>query len=187
LQLKFYGRESWGRRLGAFLASLWDSPAVAESGRPSVVVPVPLHPARERERGFNQAEILCRGFLAALRRAQRQHLPQLETGCLRRLRATQTQSGLSFEKRLENVRGAFGVEAGDRLRGRAVLLVDDVMTTGATVSACAGVLKRAQAARVVVFTVARATPQVPAGLGAVGIDPVWPHGPVPLPDGQDRL
>lgn len=187
MQLKFHGRESWGRRLGALLASLWDSPAVAESDRPAIVVPVPLHPARERERGFNQAEILCRSFLAALRCAQRQHLPQLETGCLRRLRATQTQSGLSFEKRLENVRGAFGVEAGDRLRGRAVLLVDDVMTTGATASACAGVLKRAQAARVVVFTVARATPQVPAGLGAAGGDPVSPHGPVPLPDGQDRV
>jgi predicted amidophosphoribosyltransferase len=85
----------------------------------------------------------------------------VETRCLRRLRPTLPQTGLEPRARLDNVRGAFAVTLPERIRMKAVLLVDDVMTTGATVSACAEALKRAGARRVVVLALARATPQFP--------------------------
>jgi len=99
------------------------------------VVPVPLHPRRARERGYNQAALLA-GTLA------RQSRVPLRDGALRRVRYTDQQASLSALKRWKNVRGAFaaGPSAVD---GERVLLVDDVMTTGATANECARVLKGA--------------------------------------------
>lgn len=128
---------------------------------PWVLIPVPLHFTRERERGFNQAELLARGLRQRLRKARLPGLPQLEVGCLRRRRATPPQSGLDHRARMENVRRAFEVCRSEGIRGRSVILVDDVMTTGATASACARALKRAGAMKVIVLTLARATPQFP--------------------------
>ena len=112
-----------------------------------VAVPVPLHPSRQRQRGFNQALDLARGLGLPVRRA------------LRRIRATDSQTGLSAEKRHQNVRGAF---ASSRLpwrrrsiEGRVVVLVDDVSTTGATLEACARVLKEMGALEVRAVTAAR--------------------------------
>jgi predicted amidophosphoribosyltransferase len=92
---------------------------------------------------------------------------QVETHCLRRLHPTLPQTGLDPRARQENVRGVFAVVSPDRIRHRTVLLVDDVMTTGATVSACAEALKRAGSRRVLVLTLARATPQFPDIASAV--------------------
>lgn len=111
-----------------------------------VVVPVPLHPSRLRERGFNQAELL------AHRVARTLHLP-CHTHLVRR-RLTAPQSTLARTGREANVLGAFSCAGG--LIGATVLLVDDVMSTGNTASACAGALLEAGAARVVVATVAAA-------------------------------
>jgi predicted amidophosphoribosyltransferase len=80
---------------------------------------------------------------------------------LRRKRATPPQTGLSVAARRENPRGAFEVVKPEEVRGRGIVLVDDVMTTGATLSACARALKRAGAGRVLGLTLARATPQFP--------------------------
>jgi ComF family protein len=160
LQLKFRRRERLGKKLGELLASRWKL-FEAPNASPPMVVPVPLHSARQCERGFNQAELLARGLCAKLARSREGKNLRVETGCVKRSRATASQTGLNFEERRENVRGVFAVTRPERVRGREVVLVDDVMTTGATLSACAGALKQAGALRVSALTLARATPQFP--------------------------
>ena len=117
----------------------------------AVVVPVPLHASKLRERGFNQAEEIAR---AALKNLTSGGLT-LSTGILSRKRATESQTGLSDHQREQNVRGAFVVTSPAAIAGEDVLLVDDVFTTGATATECARVLRRAGADRVFVATVAR--------------------------------
>ena len=104
----------------------------------AIVVPVPLHSSKLRQRGFNQAEEIAR---AALKQLGRPAL-KLSNGILHRRRATQSQTGLSDHQRQQNVRGAFLVTAPDEIADKDVLLVDDVFTTGATLSECARVLRR---------------------------------------------
>jgi ComF family protein len=161
LRVKFSGDERLGGHLGALLASTWDSlPHVVEFDSP-LIVPVPLHPSRRRERGFNQSEVLAGGLVRQLAKRRDGSGPKLVGSCLRRKRATTPQTGLSVTARRENLRGAFEVANAEEIRGRLIVLVDDVMTTGATVSACARALKRAGVAKVMGLTVARATPQFP--------------------------
>jgi competence protein ComFC len=112
------------------------------------IAPVPLHSLKEREREFNQAEILARHLSAATK------IP-LNTRLLRRVEATMTQTLLTREQRAENMRGAFVVRSGEKLNGEKIILVDDVFTTGATTSECAKALKVAGAGEVCVWTVAR--------------------------------
>jgi ComF family protein len=110
-------------------------------------VPVPLHPARFRERDFNQAEVLAK--LIAKRTGQ----PVLKA--LKRIRYTTTQTRLDREQRMENLRNAFRVRHASAVQSRHLILVDDVFTTGSTVEECARVLRQAGAASVRVVTVAR--------------------------------
>ncbi len=113
------------------------------------IVPVPLHPAKQREREFNQAERLAQRLAAD---AKIPALPRL----LKRIAPTLTQTRLTRTERAANVRQAFALQpAGPDLRGARIVLLDDVFTTGATTSACARVLKQAGAAEVCVWTVAR--------------------------------
>ena len=113
-----------------------------------VAVPVPLHPHRLRERGFNQSAFLARAAAGAVGAA-------LSLDGLLRTRRTRPQVELGPKEREENVRGAFAAARPEDFRGRAVMLVDDVYTTGATVRECARVLKSAGAESVLVLTVAR--------------------------------
>ena len=115
---------------------------------PSLVVPVPLHPVKERQREFNQAARLAAPLAAAL------GIP-LNARLLRRVSFTVTQTKLSRAARAQNMHGVFAVQPGTRLTGQVVVLVDDVFTTGATTNACAKVLRAAGAAEVWVWTVAR--------------------------------
>jgi len=108
-----------------------------------LTVPVPLHPSRERARGFNQARELAR------------HLGLPLADALARTRPTDAQADLSAEQRHANVRGAFGMRSGAAAEG-IVVLVDDVRTTGATLSACASILLDAGASEVRALTAARA-------------------------------
>lgn len=142
-----YARALW---FEPFLAGLLIQQALPEVGRGEFdcVVPVPLHPVKQREREFNQAERLARRLAAAAR------LP-LNPKAVVRVAPTRTQTLLTREERLANVRRAFAPRPGARLNGARVLLVDDVLTTGATTSACAGALLAAGAASVCVWTVAR--------------------------------
>jgi ComF family protein len=163
--LKYDGMEPIAERLGTLLAarvlSIPNLPAEL------TVVPVPLHRHRRRERGFNQAEQLARAVARSLHRMRPGLRVQLSVGVLERQRATESQAGLSPHQRRVNLRGAFFVpKAGARshwglsqppsIRGRQVLLIDDIYTTGATARACSQVLRRAGAAAVWVATVARA-------------------------------
>lgn len=111
------------------------------------MVPVPLHWRRQWHRGFNQSELLARAI------ARRSGIPAVNA--LRRVRATETQAGLSNTRRRANVRAVFRPQRGAGLQGKRVLLIDDVMTTGSTAAACALTLKRAGAKKVVLLTVAR--------------------------------
>ena len=146
-ELKFEGRRPLAKLLAPLMAEVF-----YESWRRDdfdFITSVPLHPARRRERGFNQAELLSRAL------ARIAGLPELRT--LRRAMATQTQVGLSDAQRLENVRNAFRCTNIGRVAGKRILLIDDVMTTGATVASAAGALINAGAEKVSVLTVARAT------------------------------
>jgi len=113
-----------------------------------VIVPVPLHPSRLRERGYNQSALLARHFAASI------NVPVVED-CLVRTRATASQMTLNASERQTNVEGAFAC-VGDRLVDEHVLLVDDVCTTGATLESCALALSHAGAASVWALTLARA-------------------------------
>ena len=115
-----------------------------------LVVPVPLYTAKRRQRGFNQAEMIARAALKLQPSARFELKLALE-----RTRETHSQIGLSRHQRRENLRGAFQVSDPQAVRGRDILLVDDVFTTGTTVSECARVLRRAGTAKVYVATVAR--------------------------------
>jgi ComF family protein len=118
----------------------------------ALVVPVPTTRKRERERGYNQAELLARAF------AERRELPFLDA--LERRSSARSQVSLHPDERRANVRSAFAVkgDAADRLRGARVLLIDDVLTTGATACEAAETLERGGATGVTVITFARALP-----------------------------
>ncbi len=150
--LKYGGVRPAANVLGRMLA---DAIAELESdfpAEPMAVIPVPLHRSRLRERGFNQAELIARAAIKARASASRL---RLSAGVLVRKRETASQIGLTSHQRRENLRGAFGIAQPEAVKGREVLVVDDVYTTGATVSECARVLRRAGASKVWVATVAR--------------------------------
>lgn len=143
LRLKFGRKVALARPLGELLAA--ELVEVRETWRPDGLVPVPVHWTRAVSRGFNQAELLTRAL------AGWTGLP-LEP-CLRRVRPTPHQVGLSGARRLTNLRGAFGIVSSRPVKGRRLVLVDDVWTTGATLTECARALRKAGAAEVYALTV----------------------------------
>ena len=142
-----YNRSLW---FEPFLADLLIRAAREEVRKEDwdVIVPVPLHPTKQREREFNQAERLARRLGRTL------DIP-VQTRWLRRTTATRTQTLLSRTERAANVRHAFTPARGLKLDGERIVLIDDVLTTGATTNACAKALRDAGASQVCVWTVAR--------------------------------
>jgi ComF family protein len=130
------------RPLGALMAR-----AIPREHRFDLIIPMPLHWKKRWSRGYNQSELLAKEV------ARRWGVPV--GNVVRRVKPTSPQAGLSNSKRRLNVRGAFAVRKSANIKGLRVLLIDDVLTTGATASACARVLKRAGASHVAVATIAR--------------------------------
>jgi ComF family protein len=146
-QFKYRGRMQLADPLGSMLLAtylrFWHSDDI------DLILPVPLHPKRFRQRGFNQAYRLVANW---------KHLERglaATPGLLVKTRATAPQTGLKKEQRRRNVRNCFDVPRPEAVRSRRILLVDDVYTTGATADECARVLLRSGAARVEVLTLAR--------------------------------
>lgn len=147
-RFKYGGKTSLGERLGEFMAECsYPSLMIADY---SLVMPVPLHPRRLRQRGFNQALILARGI-------SRRFSLHLDFLSLKRIVFTEPQVGLGKERREHNIRGAFQVADAGRIKGEKIILVDDVYTTGSTVKECARTLMQNKAEQVAVLTLARAT------------------------------
>jgi ComF family protein len=136
-----------GSRLAGLLARAQERPPL---DRAALVLPVPLHEERLRERGFNQAALLARAV------ASRNRLALDEWSLARHRHAGLHRAGMDVRARRETVEDAFRVTRPRLIAGKQVLLVDDVLTTGATVSACARALREAGATEVFVLTVARA-------------------------------
>lgn len=148
-KLKYYDRTDLARSMGQWMVRA-GLEFFEENPDKLVVVPVPLHRRRLVGRRYNQAGLLAREI------AKQQNVPYLHD-CLLRRRATRQQVGLSESERAANVRGAFQVPLPlkSKIAGKTVILVDDVMTTGATMQACARVLRRAGAAQIFVIVFAR--------------------------------
>jgi ComF family protein len=138
--------------LGRMLAEVVGGLEPGFGADPVVVVPVPLHARKLRQRGFNQSDLIAR---SALKLRPADGKLALNAHVLERQRETQSQIGLTRHQRRENMRGAFAVVKPNEVAGREILLVDDVLTTGTTASECARILRRAGAAKVWVATVAR--------------------------------
>lgn len=144
-RFKFEGEPAWAATFAGLLQDLPD--AAQEIAACELLLPMPLSPRRLAERGFNQALLLAR----------RLEPRRTDAALLLRLRDTASQAALDRRQRQANVRGAFGIEPlrQPQLRGKRVLLVDDVMTSGASLHAAASVLRQAGAARVAAVVVAR--------------------------------
>ena len=146
---KYDGKIQLARPLGSLLLSgyfhYWKMDDI------DLIVPVPLHVKRFRERGFNQSYLLVKDW------AQMSfQTPTVERNVLVRKRKTDPQTGLGRKRRITNIKDAFSVSDPSKIFGKRVLLVDDVYTTGATVDECSTALRRAGAKQVDVLTLARA-------------------------------
>jgi len=128
----------------------------AEAPAEMLVVPVPLHRTKYSQRGFNQARSLAAEALKCLKKSHPEWRLTLAPSTLMRLSATESQAGLTPRMRRMNVRGAFSVSDPSAVASKYVLVIDDILTTGATARAAALVLQRAGAASVWVATLARA-------------------------------
>jgi ComF family protein len=146
-RFKYQGASRLAKPLGTFLAEYRD-PEFPFSDF-ELILSVPLHPRRLRQRGFNQSLLLARGV-------SRTHSIPLDFTALQRTRYTEPQTQLSGSERQKNIRGAFEVRGPEAIAEKHILLIDDVFTTGSTVRECAKVLLKAEAKQVDVLTLARA-------------------------------
>jgi len=130
---------------------LADALAKCITSKPDFIIAVPLHPTRLRERGFNQSQLL------AVRISKQLGIPLLTDAC-QRVRDTPPQSSLPWKERDKNIRNAFSMEPDGRVQGKHVAIMDDVMTTGASLGEIARTLKLAGASEVSAWVVARTLP-----------------------------
>ena len=144
--IKYSGKSYIIKSLGPLLANFaknW----IAKTGD-TVLMPVPLHKKKLKQRGFNQSALFVKNISPALG-------IHADLYSLIRTRYTKSQAGLSLEQRRKNVKGAFALKEGRDIKGKTVILVDDVATTGNTINECAGILKKAGAEKVLGLTLAR--------------------------------
>lgn len=154
--LKFGKKKYIARLLGAMMSDAY----IGSGAEAEIAVPVPMSASELKKRGFNQSALL------ADEAGGRLHMPVLPA--LVKVRETMPQKELSGKARAENVKGCFAAAYGDYVKGRKILLVDDVFTTGATANECARTLLKAKARSVTVLTAAVAVPQNRVEPGSVG-------------------
>jgi ComF family protein len=142
--LKYLGVQALGLELGRQLGALLNEKGV----RAAALVPIPLHKRKLRERGYNQSELIARGV------SEVTSIP-LRSDMVRRKKFTQTQTTLSLEERKDNMEEAF-VCGSSEVRGKTIILVDDIITTGSTIQSCADGLKKAGALRIIAISAALA-------------------------------
>ena len=190
--LKFEGMRS----LAEHMLGEWMAAAIlklrAAAGDDLVVVPVPLFAARERERGFNQARLLAEAAVKRLRKIDPAWRLNVSCSALQRAKDTRAMYSLDPSERRKNLRGAFRMTDAEAIRDREVLLIDDIMTTGATARECARVLLRGGAAKVWVATVAKAQPEAVAATADANDVAIWSAPPpqsqrLREPDAERRL
>jgi competence protein ComFC len=142
-QMKSIGR-TYGKKLGEAIADNYDT-------KYDLIIPVPLHKTKRRERGYNQSDYICTGMNETL------HL-DVTSDCLKRTRYTKTQTQLTREERKENVSNAFELNKkySDKILRRNIILVDDVITTGATILECARILKENHCGKLLTCSIALA-------------------------------
>jgi ComF family protein len=153
-RFKYGGRMRLGQRLAHLLFQTWSKHPPLEEA--TVILPMPLHRGREKERGFNQSRILAK-YLSGMIRVP------LESRAVARVRNTPSQTGLSHRQRRLNVAGCFEVRRPAVIRKRTCLIVDDVFTTGATLNEMARALKEEGAERILALTLARVSPRAAIG------------------------
>jgi ComF family protein len=145
-ELKYHGRKRVGIVMGRMMAVELRASGFFDGM--DVMVPVPLHARRKRERGYNQSEWIARGI------AEITSLP-IDTDAVVRKTYTRTQTQQSFFERWDNVKDAFELRAPERFIGKHILIVDDVTTSGATITACADTLKAVEGVRISILTLAK--------------------------------
>ncbi len=144
-KFKFSNRPSYYRTFGKLLAlKVQNTPQL---GKIDTIIPVPMHRNRQRQRGYNQAELIA-GFTARLLGIKSENHVLIKTV------ETKTQSLLSKSERLANLEGSFKVNLPKRVEGRSILLVDDIVTTGSTINQCCKALKLAGAERIIAGVIA---------------------------------
>jgi len=156
--LKYEGMQSAAEPLGRLLARTVEMlcDGDAPMGRDAVMMAVPLYPAKQRQRGYNQSVLLAEVAVKELKGSRPEWRLGAAHGAIRRTRDTESQFELTPIGRRRNLRGAFAVIDPAAVVGREIVLVDDIYTTGATARECARVLRQAGAAKVWVATVSRA-------------------------------
>ncbi len=147
-QLKYKGK----KEIGVYIGEIYGKELLQTStfGKTDVIIPVPLHPDKEKKRGYNQSEMFAQGLSKGMQ------LP-LDTKSLIRTFASETQTKKTRFKRWENVKEIFSLQHSEKLKGKNILLVDDVITTGATIEACANLLNTIEGVTINVASIAVAS------------------------------
>ena len=185
--LKFDGQ----RGLAQHVLGEWLAAAVLklrdEAGADLVVVPVPLFAERQRSRGFNQAGVLAVGAVKRLGKLAPYWKLRIEADAMIRVKDTRAMYALAPQQRRASLRGAFRIANAEAVRGREVLLIDDIMTTGATARECSRVLLRAGATKVWVATVARAMAESVSAVHQSSEVAIWDASAMVEPDVGRRV
>jgi len=147
-QLKYKGK----KEVGVFIGEIYGKELIKAPGfeRTDVIIPVPLHPSKEKKRGYNQSEVFAIGLSASM------DVP-IDTKTLIRTYASETQTRKTRFKRWENVKEIFSLQDKEKLKNKHILLVDDVITTGATIEACANLLNTIEGVTINIASIAVAS------------------------------